>query len=784
MADREITLTTPLGPDRLLFAALEGQDEISGCFAFELAMVSEDIDIDPEELVGQGVTVSIGRDGPERHIHALVTDFGLRDLRSGYARYRATLRPALWLLSLRSDNRIFQNKSTVQILDEVLRAYPQVTLEKRLRKSYPPRDYCVQYGETDLDFLQRLLEFEGIFYFFEHSEGDHVLVVCDDSSRLPPAEGLPELPWQPDERANFLEGDFVVDWTASAAMRTSKFVHNDHDFERPGANLMADAKDEASLADDKAERYEFSGRYVSIAWASRGAGGNTYARADSLADIRIEEIQAARVRATARATAPALRSGVSFLFKGFPREAENVEHLVLRTRYRMWDGQYQTGMPQAGMGRPEVGCEVDVDLQPLAIPFRPERRTPWPRMRGPQTAVVVGPPGQEIFTDEYSRVKVQFHWDRQGKLDQNSSCFIRVSSAWAGEGWGFIQIPRIGQEVIVDFLEGDPDRPIITGRVYNAAQMPPYTLPAKATQSGWKSNSSPGGNGSNELRFEDKKGAEEVWFHAEKDHNEVIENDETRLIRHDWTEDVGHDAAQSVGHDRTESVGRNKSTSVGKDRRVDIGANDTEHVHANRSLTVDLDETIHVLGTSSEAIDKHHKQRVQLTQSILVGLKRSDKVGIAESRVVGATQTTTVGRKRSVRVGGTQQHFVKTDDSTTVNGKQSFKIGKDHGSEIGGDQTLKLGGNQSFEIGGGRLVKVGKGQTHDVAEDVWLRSGKKIRIEAADEITLACGDASVVLKKDGTISIKGKDIVIDGSGKITAKAGGDMILKGSAIHQN
>ncbi|WP_210528257.1 type VI secretion system Vgr family protein [Rubellimicrobium arenae] len=770
MTDREITLTTPLG-DRLAFAALEGHDEISRCFAFALSMVGEDVDVEASDLLGQGVTVSIGRPEPVHHLHAIVTDFSYENTALGEARYRATLRPAFWLLSLSTDNRIFQNLTVVQIFEEVLKDYPQVRFDIRLRRSYPPRTYCVQYGESDLDFLQRLLEYEGIFYFFEHERDGHLLVLADENSRIAPVDGLETVPWQGDERANFLDGDFIVEWSAAQSVRTTRFAHTDYDFEKPSANLMSQAQDKGSLSDPGTEAYAYPGNYVA------------FARGDDLAELRVEEIQAPRHRVRARATAPGLRSGSSFSLAEFPRRSENGSYLVLRTEYRMWDGQYRSGTAQTGRGN-EVGCEVRLDLQPSDLPFRPERRTPRPRMTGPQTAVVVGPAGAEIFTDKYSRVKVQFHWDRNGRKDADSSCFIRVSSAWAGAGWGFIQIPRIGQEVIVDFLEGDPDQPIITGRVYNAEQMPPYGLPGSATQSGWKSNSSPGGGGWNELRFEDKKGSEEVYFQAEKDHNELVKNDESRRIGHDWKEDVGHDATQGVGHDRTETVGHDKSTTVRNNRLVEIGANDTEHVGADRSLTVDGDETIHVVGNSTESIDRLHKQTVGLAQMILVKAGRTDKVGLMESRVVGSHQTITVGRKRSVRVGGKQHHHVQSDDETTVKGGQTFKITKDHGTDIGGNQTLKLAGDQSADIGGKQTVSVAKDQALNVTGTVTVTSGKTMVLEAADQITIRCGDAVIMLKKDGSISIKGKDIVLDGSGKITGKAGGDLVLKGSKILQN
>jgi type VI secretion system secreted protein VgrG len=397
-------------------------------------------------------------------------------------------------------------------------------------------------------------------------------------------------------------------------------------------------------------------------------------------------------------------------------------------------------------------------------------------MKGPQTAIVVGPSGEEIHTDKYGRVRVQFHWDRLGGSDENSSCFIRVSSAWAGAGWGFIQIPRIGQEVIVDFLEGDPDQPIITGRVYNAEQMPPYALPGNATQSGWKSNSSKGGGGWNELRFEDLKGSEEVYFQAEKDHNELVKNDESRNIGHDFLEDVGNDATQNIGHDRTETVGNNKFTDVGVDRTVSIGQNDTETVGTDRSLAVGNNETISIGTDSTENIGSNHSQTVGLVQTIVVGAGRSDKVGLAESRAIGAAQTLTVGAKRTVRVGGKQARYVQSDDSFEIKGKQTTTIHKEHEVKVTKEQDFWIDGMQTF------MVK--DNMFHHTDKDGTFKAGKNILIEAADQIVIKCGKASIALKKDGTINIEGKDVSIDASGKINGVAKGEMTLKGSKINQN
>ncbi|MES2549368.1 MAG: type VI secretion system tip protein TssI/VgrG, partial [Pseudomonadota bacterium] len=540
-----------------------------------------------------------------------------------------------------------------------------------------------------------------------------------------------------------------------------------YDFKKPATDLMTKSDAPKSHEAAKGELYHYPGAYIEV-----GAG-------EPLAAIRLEEVQAAHVRIEAQGNVRGLWSGVSFKLEEFPREADNVKYLVLRSEYEMWDDQYRAGMQQEG-----DGFRVRLQLQPLSLTFRPERRTPKPLMSGPQTAVVVGPSGEEIFTDEYSRVKVQFHWDRLGGKDENSSCFVRVSSAWAGAGWGFIQIPRIGQEVIVDFLEGNPDAPIVTGRVYNAAQMPPYGLPANATQSGWKSNSSPGGGGWNEMRFEDKKGSEEVYFQAEKDHNELIKNNETRTIGNDFAEDVGHDATQDIGHDRTETVGNDKSVTVGHDQTTSIGNNDTETVGVDRVLTVGSNETISVGSSSSETIGLNHTQTVAVAQTITVGAARVDSVGASETRTVGAAQSMTIGASRDVTVGASESHSIGSNDSWTIGSDRTVSVGGKEGISIGGDQSESVGGGVSVSVGKDRGANIAGAESLSVGKDMGVTVGKKFMLTVADEITLKCGDAEITMKKDGTITIKGKDIALDGSGKINVKAGGDIKMKGSNIHQN
>jgi len=759
--DREIAVTTPLAAETLRFTFLEGHDEIGAPYLFRLGLVSEDLEIAAADILGKPFCVRVGDSDSARHFHGLAAEFRLERFESGFAHYEVVLRPWLWFLTNSTDNRIFQQMSAVEIVEEVFGAYPAAKFEKRLRGSYETRDYCVQYGESDLDFVQRLLEHEGIFYFFEHADGAHTMVLTDANAALSAAPGLDSVPFEPDAFVTFRDGDYITDWRPRAAVVTGAFVQTDYDFEKPGADLATKADDPRGHDEDDAERYHYPGRYTRM---SPG---------DSLTRIRLEEVQAPSQRAVARATAPGVWSGVKFALTDFPREAENDDYIVLRTDYTAWNDQYRSG---ARSDRPSEGYEARLMVAPLALPFRPERRTPRPVMKGPQTATVVGPSGSEIFTDEYARVKVQFHWDRLGGRDENASCFVRVSSAWAGSGWGFIQIPRIGQEVIVDFLEGDPDQPLITGRVYNGEQMPPYGLPGSATQSGWKSNSSPGGGGWNELRFEDKKGSEEVYFQAEKDHNELVKNNESRTIGNDFAEDVGHDATQSVGHDRSESVGNDKDTTVGNNRVVKIGTNDTESVGVDRSLTVGANETISVGSNSTETIGANHTQSVGVAQTITVGAARVDTVGAAEARTVGGAQTQTVGATRAVIVGAAQTHQVGASDS--------WNVASDRSADIGGSDSTSVGGDQSLSVGGARSASVGKAESTSVGEDMSVSVGKNFTLDAADSITLKTGSATIQMKKDGTIVIDGKDITVKGSGKINVKASSDVIIKGSKISQN
>ncbi|PDV87528.1 type VI secretion system tip protein VgrG [Rhizobium sp. H4] len=765
--DRKTTVQTPLGSEALTFTHFIGRDEVSRCFAFTVGFISSDENVDALKLLGKPLSVEGESGDKKRWFSGLVTDFRLMRIEERFAYYEAEVRPWLWLLGNSTDCRIFQNMSVVEIVEKIFSKYKAAKFEKRLQGSYEAREYCVQYDETDLDFVQRLLEHEGIMYFFEYAEGEHTLVLADAMNKLKPAPGYGSVKFRAEGDPVRRDEEYMTDWVSTSSVQPGIFAHTDYDFTKPGADLMAQSAQPFSHAEAQGEHYRHPGAHLTVG------------RGDAVAVVRREEIQAAHQRIAAAGTVRGLASGCTFKLENFPRKDQNAEYVVLRADYRLFDPGYR---PAADTG--EETFRAIFQVAPTSISYRPPRTTTRPVMRGPQTATVVGPAGEEIFTDKYARVKVQFHWDRLGKKDQNSSCFVRVSQTWSGAGWGFIQIPRIGQEVIVDFLEGDPDRPIITGRVYNGKEMPPYELPGNATQSGLKTNSSPGGGGWNELRFEDKAGSEEVYFQAQKDHNLLIKHDRSKLVQHDQSDRIDNNAKHSVGVNLDEDVGNNKTTKVGVDRTVNIGSNDTETVGVNRSLTVGANETISIGSNSTETIGASHTQTVAIVQTVTVGAARVDSVGATETRSVGATQSNTIGASRSVSVGAGQSHEVGSSDRWNVGSDQSVSIGGGQTSSIGKARSAKISDDDSTEIGGSRAVKVAKGSLVEIGEDGAIKIGKDLLIEAGNTVVIKCGSASIAMKKDGTISIEGKDISINASGKFNGKASGEVTWKGSKINQN
>ena len=545
---RLVHVDSPLGPEVLQLQRLEGREELGRLFSHELELVSSNPALPLDALLGKPMSLALELPGgSRRYFHGIVARCSQGAGAGQFASYQVTLRPWLWLLTRTSDCRIFQNQKVPDIIKQVFRDLGFSDFEDALSRSYREWEYCVQYRETSFDFVSRLMEQEGIYYWFRHEQSRHILVLSDAYGAHQSPPNYASVPYYPPTLEQ-RERDHFYDWHMAREVQSGSLSLNDYDFQRPGARLEVRSNIARSHAAADYPLYDYPGEYV------QSQDGEQYAR------TRIEALQARYERVRLRGRARGLGSGHLFKLSGYPREDQNREYLVVGAEYRVVQEFYETG--GGGVG---AQFESELDCIDAGQAYRPLPTTPLPIVRGPQTAVVVGPKGEEIWTDQYGRVKVHFHWDRHDQSNENSSCWMRVSQAWAGKNWGSIQIPRIGQEVIVSFLEGDPDRPIITGRVYNAEQTVPYELPANATQSGMKSRSSKGGTPANfnEIRMEDKKGAEQLYIHAERNQDNLVENDASLSVGHDRNKSIGHDELARIGNNRTRAVKLNDTLLVG-----------------------------------------------------------------------------------------------------------------------------------------------------------------------------------------------------------------------------
>lgn len=497
------------------FAATEG---ISQLFSIDLELVAEDNELKFEQFVGQAGVLTIQEYVEEepRYLHGIISRFEQGSSGLRFTTYNATVVPKIWYLMHRHNCRIFQQKSVRDIVQQILDELGIPGDEYRFVLQNPPpkRDYCVQYRESELDFITRLLEEEGIFYFFEHKEDKHILVMGDSSAAHLPVPGENKILFHEPRPGQVADEPHIYNFNYTEEVLPGKVTLKDYNFKKPALNLKGEKTAEK---DTELEIYDYPGKFEEPG------------RGKQLAKVRLEEYQAVKKIASGAATCTNFAAGFFFTMKEYPRKDFNKKYLL--TQHQLSGSQPQVLEEGAGEGGSSFSSSFE--CIPFEVPYRPDRVTPKPIVEGSQTAIVVGPKGEEIYTDEHGRIKVQFHWDREGQMNEKSSCWIRVSQVWAGTSWGAMYIPRIGHEVIVDFLEGDPDRPLITGRVYHGTNKPPYPLPAEKTKSTVKSYSSKGGGGFNEIRLEDKKGDEQIFIHAEKDYDLRVKNDRREYIGQD-----------------------------------------------------------------------------------------------------------------------------------------------------------------------------------------------------------------------------------------------------------
>jgi type VI secretion system secreted protein VgrG len=756
-----ITLASPLPAADLFLDAMQVSEGLSQLGGMQLSLLSEKATLAAADLLGKPVTLTMHLlDDSKRYFHGYITRFGIGTPRGRYFSYQADVRPWLWFLQRTSDCRIFQEMTVPDIVKKVFDDHAGLAQVKlKLFRTYRPWTYCVQYRESDFQFVTRLLEREGIYWYFEHTNGKHELVLMDSLSAHDPISGEGTIRYIEDPSHAPPDEEYVSRWSFTQEVKTGKTALTSYDFERPATSLLVDASLSRSHDQAAAERFDFQGDYL------KAPDGKQYA------EDWLDEVQTRHHRLQGEGNAMGLEAGRTFKLSRHPRADQNANYLLTQVEIHA-----QVAVFDAGQSGSQY--TVKFDAIPAAQQFRPQRRTPKPFVQGPQTAVVVGPGGDEIFTDKYGRVKVQFHWDRYGKKDEKSSCWVRVSQPWAGQNFGFVHIPRIGQEVVVSFLEGDPDQPLITGRVYNAQQMPPWDLPANATQSGLLTRSSTGGayGNANAIRFEDKKGAEQLWLHAEKNQDIEVENDETHWVGHDRTKTIDHDETTHVKHDRTETVDNNEKITIGVDRTEQVGSNEKIAIGANRTETVGANENITIAANRTESVGAN--------ETITIGANRSITVGASETATVALQRTHTVGVNETIAIGAAQEIAIGAAQTVAIGAMQSVNIGASQSLNVGAGQTNNIGANQSTTVGGAQTNSVAKARTTSVGEDDSLKVGKNLVIEAADSVTIKTGSASITMKKDGTITIKGKDITIEGSGKINVKASSDVVVKGSKVGIN
>lgn len=633
---RMIAVNTPLGEDVLVFGRMTATEQLSRLFEFDVELFSEKTDIQITEVLGKNVTVRLEMPNKRgtRYFNGFVTRFGYigtRGLR--YGAYRATLSPWLWFLTRTADCRIFQNKKVPDIIKELFREQGFTDFKDMLSGSYREWEYCVQYRETDFNFVSRLMEQEGIYYYFTHDNGKHTLVLADGYSSHSKFAGYDQIPYFPPDIHDHRERDHLSEWLSFKQVQPGAYALNDFDFKAPRKNLRAVLNQPKSHALADFEMYDYPGEYV------EPGDGNNYSK------IRLQELLAQHEIAQGRGNAAGLAVGYLFSLTQCPRDEQNREYLIVSATHRLESDEYESFSGGAISGKPYLGEIVAIEAKQ---PYRAPRITPKPVVQGPQTAIVVGPKGEEIYTDQYGRVKCQFHWDRYGKADPDSSCWIRVAQSWAGKKWGTLYLPRIGHEVIVDFLEGDPDQPIITGRVYNGVNMPPYTLPDNKTMSTLKSLSSKGGGGFNEFRFEDKKGEEQIFLHAER-------NEDIR-VKKDAFEWIGNERHMIVKKKQFEQVEGEKHLIV---KSGDGGKGDQfEKVEGEKHQEVKKDCNQKVGGTLSLKVEQDQQEKVGKNHALDAGMEIHLKAGMKV--VIEA------GTQLTIKVGG---NFVTIDPSgVTIQG--------------------------------------------------------------------------------------------------------------------
>jgi type VI secretion system secreted protein VgrG len=647
----QIQIITPLGPDALVFESMSATDELGRLSEYRIVALSDSPNLDPYALLGKLMTLRIElADGALRHVNAYVTGFRQVDFSKNSVRYEILAQPWLWFLTRSSDCRIFQKMKVPDIIREVFSKYPSAMYELRLSGEYDEWEYCVQYRESDFQFVSRLLEQEGIYYYFTHSEDKHTLILADSPSAHEPYPGYAALRYLPSEK-NVSGLERVIDWSFAYEIQSGAFVIEDYDYSKPRIELKQQLKELRPHAESAYEVYDYPGKF------------DTPPKGENYVRIRMEEQQGRHLTFRGRTNARGIVTGCKMTLTDHPRGDQNQCYLVTSTSWKM---SYLT---EKDGESPRFGFDQNFSCIDSEVQYRSRRLTPKPVVQGPQTARVVGPAGEEIFTDAQARVKVHFHWDRLGQEDENSSCWLRVSYPMAGKGYGSVQVPRIGQEVIVDFLEGDPDRPIITGRVFNAVQTPPYAMPGMV--SGMKSQTHKG-KGFNAMSMDDTAGQEKIDLHAQHDMVTTVQNDQTNSVKNNRNTTVDVDDSLTVTGNRTAHVQGKLSETIVTGHEVTVTAGRTETVSGGLTQTINDSATSMINGGSTSTINGGltgtitgtHKSTVNgdVDKTITTGEKKTVSAGKTLTVTDGGFTEAVTGERKTTVIGAINKSATETLD--------------------------------------------------------------------------------------------------------------------------
>ncbi len=693
-----------------------------------LDLVSEEADPDLKSLLGAACTLEIARGSLLRKIHGIA--FRVENLGTSgeHTLVQLSLAPALFGLGHIVDTRIFQSLSAPdiihQVLEKPLAAYHREQ-KARLSGAYPVREYCLQYQESDLAFVQRLMAEEGLSYFFEHDGEAEVMVLVDGNNAYPTCPTLNggAIPVASQTAASG-QLECVSRFSSVREIGPTRLVVHEFDWTRPSVDLT---KQEELKQDDRPD-FEVYEHAPADALTDYSADSHRYGKehVQARAKVGLERLQVRQSTHHGESNITGLGAGSVFETTESLLAELNQEYLVLRIHSV---GQSPEDIAAESDGPAEESFRNDFECIPVSTVYRPPREGVGPRIPSMVTATVVGPSGEEIFTDIHGRVRVQFHWDRLGARDDKSSCWVRVVQSWAGPGWGALFIPRIGMEVVVQFVNGNPDRPVITGCLYNGDNAPPYALPDEKTKSTIRTASSPGSNGYNEIRFEDAKDSEELFFHAQKDMNEVVEHDHTVTIHND-------------------------------ERRV-VDQNQTEEIGADQTLTVTGNREKVVEGNEDREVQGNRTTEVKKNESLMVGGSRDGSVAGCDALQVDKDQ--------SLAVKGSRSTTITKDEDRSIEGKRT--------TTIKGDEILSV--KEKISITGDKQVQVQQGKTTMVFK------GDKLDVTAGGAITIVHDSGTIKIDGSGNVKIEGGSKVEILAGSASVKlSGGNVVVKGSKVGIN